>query len=171
MPRQVLGIAHTNLIIPAMKDNQETGGYRFNCSPHEVEGPSEWDTIKCFLATEEMRGCFQVQQMPGCCAVLVLSYIKVNPSTQENVDEVIKIVEQAAYDAGFGSVMMTQVVPAYSKMLWKKEPWIRCLDRGWTYNDPFRNAKSGNLCVYLSKDMNQPHERPEREQTLYTEQL
>ena len=169
MPRQVLGIEHRNLIIQAMKDNQQRDGYECNCSPHEVNDATEWDAIQWFVKTDAIRASFQLQQMPGCCAVLVLSYVHTEPCSQEAIDLIIKIVEQAAYDAGFGSVLMTQVVLAYSKMLWAKEPWIRCLDRGWVYTPAFRNAKSGNLVTYLSKDMRQPHKRPELEQILYAE--
>lgn len=168
MPR-IIGVGHRNYIIQALTENQQEGGYRFEAEPKEVGGQSDWDAIACFVKTATFEGNFCVQQMPGCCAVLVLSYIRTHPFTQETVDQVIAIVEKAAYDAGFGSVAMTQVVPAYSKMFWKKEPWIRCLDRNWTVHDPFRNAKSGNLCVYLTVNLNQPGKRDGLEVPIYAE--
>lgn len=169
MPRQVLGIGHPNLIIKAMQDNQQEGGYEFKSQPANLEGATEWHPIHCTLEKDYMFASFSLQQMPGCCAVLVLSYIHPKPYTQENMDEVIKIVEQAASDAGFGSVMMTQVVPAFSKMFWSKEPWIRCLDREWVASPPFRNAKSGNLVTCLSKNMNQPNKKLGFEVPIYEE--
>jgi len=74
-------------------------------------------------------------------------------------NHVLELIEQAAHEAGFGSVMMTQVVPAYSKMFWKQEAWIKCLDRKWIASPAFRNAKSGNLVVYLTKDLEQKGKR------------
>ena len=61
---------------------------------------------------------------------------------------------------------MTQVVPAYTEYMWKKEPWHQVLSRGWRRSDPFRNAKSGNLVVYLIKDLEQPAKREGLERIL-----
>lgn len=168
MPRQI-GVGHRNVIIQAMKDNQHDLGYKFGSEPKHMEFFNEWNQIQCGLETPDFQANFQLQQMPGCCAVLVLSYIRCHPYTQENIDKVIEIVEKAAFDAGFGSVIMTQVVPAFSQMLWKGEPWIKCLNREWKASPAFRNAKSGNLVTYLSKDLAQPRKRPELEEPVYAE--
>lgn len=170
MPRQVLGVGHPNLIIEALRDNQEKGKYRFASNPKKAYGKAEWNSIQCWLRIGEVEAECQLQQMPGCCAVLVLSYIRTKPYSQENVDQVIQIVEQAANDAGFGSVVMTQVVPKFSRMFWNYEPWIKCLSRGWVASAAFRNAKSGNLVTYLTKDMKQPAKREGLEVPIYEEQ-
>lgn len=146
-------VFHPNLIIDTLREiAEEKTGY-FKSIPPEVHGFSEWGDIGCTLETMAFQANFQLQQMPGCCAVLVLSYVKLYPHTQENFVKLLDIIEDAGFRAGFGSIMMTQVVPNYSKMFWDKELWIKCLDKGWKSSDPFRNAKSGNLVVYLTKDL------------------
>lgn len=150
------GLAHPNLIIETLKDLGKDQAIEVYTNPREMSPAFEWRSISVGIEHKDFAAEFDVQQMPGCCAVLVLSYIKANPFNQDTVDRVISFVEAAAKEAGFGSVVMTQVVPAFSRMLWKREPWIKCLDRGWEHSKGFINAKSGNIVVYLTKDLQQP---------------
>lgn len=151
-----VSVFHDNIILHTLHELSQDRGFELWSSPEVLDRLNEWDPIKCRIETKYFDAGFDLQQCPGCCAVLILSYIKVRPYSQEHFNQVVEIVEDAAKLAGFGSVLMTQVVPAYSKMLWKDEPWIKCLDRGWVASEPFRNGKSGNLCVYLTKDLKQP---------------
>lgn len=153
-------LAHPNIIIETMKELGNKQGLEVYTTPRHMDGFNEWNTVNVELISEDIHAGFDVQQMPGCCAVLVLSYIKAEPFTLETVDTVIKFVEESARDAGFGSVVMTQVVPAFSKFLWKKQPWIKCLDRGWQHSKGFINAKSGNIVTYLMKDLGQKGKKP-----------
>jgi hypothetical protein len=150
---------HQNIILDTLKEQGTKDQFEVYTKPFQMEGYDEWNKAEVWVDGKDLNASFDVQQMPGCCAVLVLSYIKVNPFTYESVDRVIKFVEAAAKEAGFGSVVMTQVVPAFSKMLWKNEPWIKCLDRGWQPSKGFINAKSGNIVTYLTKDLAQPGKR------------
>lgn len=151
-----VSVFHDNIILHSMKELSEAQGFEFESYPEELDRTIEWDKIGCAVSTTDFDAHFELQQCPGCCAVLILSYIKVCPYSKEHFDQVVEIVEEAARLAGFGSVMMTQIVPAYSRILWKDEPWINRLDQGWRSSEAFRNAKSGNLCVYLTKDLKQP---------------
>jgi hypothetical protein len=150
-----LVVDHQNHITEMLKDLAQEQGCEFNSNPEDSCGINDWHPVQCWLTAKEFDAQFQVQQMPGCCAVLVLSYIRVKPYTYDLVDKVIEFVEVAAKNAAFGSVAMTQCVPAFSQMLWKKEPWIKCLDRGWEHSKPFMNGKSGNIVTYLLKDLGQ----------------
>lgn len=147
--------AHPNLILEAMREISKEQEFKFKSRPKELGGYNEWDQIDCALNTPKFNSSFNLQQCPGCCAVLIVSYMRLDPWTKGNFDEALKIIEQAAFQAGFGSVLMTQVVGNYSKMFWKNESWIKCLDRGWVSAPPFMNAKSGNIVVYLTKDLGQ----------------
>lgn len=159
MKKRIL-IFHDNLIVETMKELAQERGLKIVTNPKDlVLGHMDWDNVLCDLRGEDFEAQFQVQQMPGCCAILTLSYIQTHPYTQKNIDYAIQFVEEAAEAAGFGSVVMTQVVPVFTKSLWKQEPWILALKRNWQPSDPFRNAKSGNLCVYLTKDLKQPAKR------------
>jgi hypothetical protein len=159
MPR-VINVAHPNLILETLGDLCKERGYKFESTPKELFPHNEWQEVHCYIETPEMWMGFSVQQHPGCCAILDLSYVKVKPWSQGNFDFAMQTVEEAAFNAGFAAVMMTQVVPAYSKMLWKHEPWIQGLDRGWQATvPPMRNAKSGNLVTILLKDLEQVGKR------------
>lgn len=155
MRGQVRTVFHDNLILETMREIAQERGYKFKSIPEVLKGFNEWNSVNCAMFTKEFYVMFDVQQMPGCCAVLALSYVKPEPRTVENFDTVVQFVEEAAYRASFGSVVMTQVVPAYSKMLWKEQLWIKCLDREWVASPPFCNAKSGNLVTYLTRDLGQ----------------
>jgi hypothetical protein len=150
-------LEHRNYITKMLRDMAKREGYDFESDPHDTCKRSDWCDVTCGLETPRFRATFHVQQMPGCCAVLVLSYIRTQPYTYNNIDEVIRFVEEGAKNAAFGSVAMTQVVPHFSRMFWKKEPWILCLapNRKWAASPAFRNGKSGNLVTLLTKDLEQ----------------
>ena len=150
-------VFHDNIILKTLPEVCEKVGMTFTSIPNCLTPQNEWDSINCKVFGKSFFAHFDLQQMPGCCAVLVLSYVKVRPWTLDNFDALVQLVEEGAHEAGFGSLMMSQVVPAYTKSEWDEEPWIKCLKRSWVASDPFRNAKSGNLCVYLTKDLKQSH--------------
>ena len=154
-----IGVLHPNFILDALNELSQGDEFQFKSNPRKLDAEREWHDIFCNLDTKDIESHFHLQQCPGCCAVLIVSYVRVHPWTQKNFDVILQIIEEAAKMAGFGSVMMSQVVPNYSKMLWKDEPWIKSLDRGWIASPAFRNSKSGNLCVYLTKDMEQTGKR------------
>jgi len=148
-------VGHPNLILETLKDTLTERGFEFESIPKELHAGNEWNSIHCKIGSDNLAGGFDLQQCPGCCAVLIVSYVRLDPWNFGAFDYVLKLIEEAAFNAGFGSVMMTQVVPAYSKMFWERECWIKCLDREWVVSPAFRNAKSGNLVVYLTKDLEQ----------------
>lgn len=150
-------VGHPNLILETMWDIVEAKGYTFKSNPKRLQAFNEWDGISCWFAMEGLEATFKLQQMPGCCAVLTVSYVNVRPYTQENFDTVLKVIEEAAYEAGFGSVVLTQCVRP--DLNHQNESWVKCLDRGWVISNPFVNAKSGNSVVYITKDMEQPGKR------------
>lgn len=158
MARRTFTVDHPNYILETLVEQARAKGFNIESQPDYREGVfHDWNPIYIRLESEKFPFVnFQLQQMPGCCAVLVLSYVKFKPFTQENFVEIVSLVEDAAKNAGFGSVAMTQCVPAFSPMFWDKEPWIKCLDKGWISSKAFRNAKSGNLVTYLTKDLEQP---------------
>ena len=153
-------VGHENLIVESLEAlAQEKDLYI------EYSRPQEWGSTNITLASvledkdANWEANFSVQQLPGCCGVLVIYYVRVKPFKQATFDMVLQLIETAAKEAGFGSLQMAQTVPAYSWMLWKDEPWIKCLDRGWRYSPAFRNRKSNNLITYLTMDMKQPIEK------------
>ena len=154
-----LGVLHPNFILEALNELSQGGEFQFKSNPRKLDAEREWHDIFCNLDTKDIESHFHLQQCPGCCAVLIVSYVRVHPWTQQSFDAVLQIIEEAAKMAGFGSVMMSQVVPNYSKMFWKEEAWIKCLDRGWEPSKAFRNGKSGNLVAYLTKDLEQKDKR------------
>jgi hypothetical protein len=164
MKRSVVQVVrHPNLILEALKKIFEGKGLKFHSSPEVLCEANEWDAIHCLAYHIPNGRCgryrFRVQQLPGCCASLVLHYMTTGLDTKEDYQHLIGIVAQAAYDAGFGNVMMAQVVPDYNKKTWNQEPWILCLNDGWKPSKPFRNAKSGNLVTLLTKDLLQEGRR------------
>jgi hypothetical protein len=157
MPKRIL-VGHPNIILETMLEVAQKEGFTFESDLDSYIGEDiGWAEVHGHLYGKEdiKKARFQLNQCPGCCAILVVSYVVVYPWTQNNFDKVIQIIEAAAFEAGFGSVMQTQTVPAYSKMFWKQEPWIMCLERGWKASEAFMNAKSGNLVTYLTKSLDQ----------------
>lgn len=98
-------------------------------------------------------GNFQLQQMPGCCALMTLSYVHANPFTPENFLRIAEMVADRAKEGAFAALLMTQVVPHNRKI--GGEPWKLCLKHGWQMQNPLMNAKSGNLVAILQKDLKQ----------------
>lgn len=149
-----LVIDHSNRITEMLFKLADERDWKFTSNPLDSTW-HDWQPCMCYIDNKDFEASFQVQQMPGCCAVLVLSYVQVKPWSYELFDQIVEFVEVAAKNAAFGSVAMTQCVPAFSKMLWKEEPWTKALDRGWVATPAFRNGKSGNLVTYLLKDLGQ----------------
>ena len=149
-------VGHPNLILETLAELAKEKEWKFDSAPKRLWGENEWKEMTCWLDTLEFKSCFKLQQMPGCCAVLIAFYIDVEPWTQEAFDAVLRAIEEAAYHAGFGSLMMAQVTHPYKA---DKAPWTLCLDRGWGITNSFVNAKSGNYVAYLTKDLGQQGKR------------
>jgi hypothetical protein len=149
-------VGHPNLIVDTMNDIARDEGYEIETNPPHLWGQNEWDTVYVKLSDKKLQATFQVQQMPGCCAVLIASYFEIVPHTKETFNTVIGFLERANQEAGFGSLMLSQVL--YEKN-GRKHVWGGLLDEGWEMSKPFVNAKSGNQVVYLTKDMGQKGKR------------
>jgi len=149
-------IAHPNLILETLPQICRLKDWQFTSIPKVLWDKNEWDTIYCEVQAPKFRSSFELQQMPGCCAVLIACFIKPDPYTHDNFDEVLKVIEMASYEAGFGSLLMAQVV--YDDAIWSV-----CLKRDWIMSDKFVNAKSGNRVVYLTKNLEQKNKRYELE--------
>ncbi len=148
MPRSFVG--HPNLILETLPEICEKLGWKFMSLPKQFRAHNEWDAAFCHIGAKDFRCSFQVQQMPGCCAVLTASYIDPEPREPFFFNKVVEVIREAAYEAGFGSLVLTQVM-SYEKLkkhLWGSVP-------GFNMSQPFINAKSGNKVVYLTKDLGQ----------------
>jgi hypothetical protein len=154
MKRQLVG--HPNIILTTLAEACVLRNWEFSSDPEEMDDKKEWDNIWCKVWNKEFFGAFQVQQMPGCCAVLIVHHLRTDPDTREIFDTVLKMIEEAAFEAGFGSVMMAQVtfIDRKNQPVFKREPWAFCVGR-WDMSVPFINAKSGNPVVYLTKNLGQ----------------
>ena len=155
-------VGHPNLILDVFGELAKERQWGFSSRPQFLNRENEWEPIRVLLKTKEFKANFGLQQMPGCCAVLIAYYVDVKPWTQEAFYLALQAIEEAARAAGFGSVLMAQVVPAnFSRHIggWDREPWFKCLSRGWVDSEPFMNAKSGNWVIYLMKDLAQPGKR------------
>ena len=151
MPRSMVG--HPNLILETLPEECEKRGWQIAHQPKHLYGKNEWDNIFVRVAGPKFHASLQLQQMPGCCAVLIASYIDPEPRTQETFRTVIEAVRDAAYEAGFGSLLLSQVT--WADVPIRKALWGGCLDMGFEMSKPFVNAKSGNKVVYLTKDLGQ----------------
>ncbi len=145
VPQQV---GHPNLILETLPKVCAGLNWEFKSNPKVLWGRNEWEEIFCRVHAPKFHSTFNLQQMPGCCAVLIASFIDPDPRTPENFQEVLDVIEGASYEAGFGSVLMAQVV--YEDAIWPV-----CLKNKWVMSDKFINAKSGNKVVYLMKDLGQ----------------
>ena len=157
---------HPNLFLETMHElvEEHGKGWKFHSNPAKLYGQGERDNILCSLTTPDYLAHFEVQQMPGCCAVLIIHHISTNPHLQRHVDAALSEIERGAYDAGFGSVLMAKVVNTPWRIIdgedqWKVELWIKCLERNWVPSDAFKNAKSGNWVIYLYKNLKQEVKR------------
>lgn len=151
MPRSMVG--HPNLILETLPEECDKRGWKLDSQPKHLWGQNEWNNIFVRVAAPKFRASFQLQQMPGCCAVLIASYIDPEPRNPRTFDAVITAVKEAAYKAGFGSLMLSQVL--HEDVPPRKSLWGNCLADGWEMSKPFINAKSGNKVVYLTKDLGQ----------------
>lgn len=149
-------VGHPNLILETLAELAKEKNWKFDSNPQRLWGENEWNGMTCWLDTPEFKSCFRLQQMPGCCAVLIAFYIDIEPYTQEAFDALLQAIEEAADAAGFGSVQMAQVLYKQDARL---EPWGLALKRDWRMSASFVNAKSGNAVVYLTKDLGQPGKR------------
>lgn len=138
--------AHPNFFLREMNKLSEEQGFRFSSDPKDFNALNEWDRAICEIKDGNKGGVFQVQQMPGCCAVLTVFYVYPRPMVQEQFIATLDKIELAAKKAGFGSLLMAQTG--------KFEDW-NWLD-GWEISESFINAKSGNGVMYLTKDLEQP---------------
>src|SRR5438874_2327137 len=144
MPMAMVG--HPNLILEAMIPICKDKGWEFHSLPKKLHDWNEWNRIECKIRNKQFKAPFMLQQMPGCCAVLTASYIHPDPYSAENFINVVETIRKAAYEAGFGSLILTQVV-RYPK--YQKHVWYPLIERGYLMSEPFINAKSGNQVVYL----------------------
>ena len=153
MPREMVG--HPNLILETLPEICTRNGWGFKSNPKKLWGHNEWDSVHCRISAKEFEAVFMLQQMPGCCAVLTASYIDPEPRTPLYFNRVVEAIREAAYEAGFGSLILTQVLSynRFDKHLWAS------LVGPFEISKPFINAKSGNKVVYLTKDLGQKAKR------------
>jgi len=156
---------HKNVILDTLREVAKENNLYFESRPRKLEGDQDWGRIEVGLGSTEQKffESFQLQQMPGCCAVLTMSYLRHhNPDA---FDLIVQYVEEAAFRAGFGSMVLTQV--------WKpekgydREPWAKLIGRGWKLSEPFINAKSGNKVSYLTMNLGQDGKVPGLEEPVY----
>lgn len=152
--RQMVG--HPNLILETLPDVAKEQGLQCKSNPPNFHNFNEWNGATVLLNGPKVEAKFMVQQMPGCCAILTASYIDVWPNDRDTFNKVVHIISDAAYEAGFGSLVLTQVVfkDDITKHLWGQLP-----NRGFLMSEPFINAKSGNRVVYLTKNLGQKAKR------------
>src|SRR6266705_1486010 len=103
-------VAHPNHILETLKEVCEEYSLKLTTFPKECNLQNEWESFLCQLKSPKLFIAFHIQQHPGCCAILDLSYVHVDPHTYGNFDHAVQLVEEAASRAEFGAVMMTQVV-------------------------------------------------------------
>ena len=150
MPRSMVG--HPNLILETLPEVCTKLGWELESNPKRLWGQNEWGPIYGRIRAKGFRSTFQLQQMPGCCAVLIACYVDPEPYTKKYFDPLIQAIEDAAKEAGFGSLMLAQVI---HKPRVVDHIWSGCLDMGYEMSRPFINAKSGNQVVYLTKNLGQ----------------
>lgn len=150
MPRAMVG--HPNLILETLPEVCGKLDWEFKSNPKALWGNNEWDSIHCFVGAKKFNAHFELQQMPGCCAVLIGSYIYPEPELPIHFNELIGTITEAAYEAGFGSMMLSQVL-RYNDP--RKHIWGGLINKSWEMSKPFINAKSGNQVVYLTKNLRQ----------------
>jgi len=114
---------------------------------------NEWDGIHARVEGKGFYSSFALQQMPGCCAVLTASYIDPEPYKPDEFRKVVQAIAEATRRAGFGSLILTQVIKMNIPL--NKHVWFSIMGDGFEMSEPFINAKSGNSVVYLTKDLEQ----------------
>lgn len=111
----------------------------------------DWGLKNVQMQFKDWGGRAQIQQMPGCCAIMTISYVGVNPDTPETFTKTIGLITAAAKKAAFGSIVLTQVCHGRDE----RELWYPLLKEGFIKSPEFVNAKSGNRVAYLTKDLGQ----------------
>jgi hypothetical protein len=139
---------HPNFFLREMKNLAFADDFGFLSEPKDFTPLNEWEQAYCTIEVSGVRGTFQIQQMPGCCAVLVVFFVRPIEPTRENFLKILSKIEVAAKSAGFGSLLMAQVGT--------EADWNWMFLAGWILSEPFTNAKSGNKVLYLTKDLGQP---------------
>lgn len=157
--RHLLGFDHPNIVHVTLPEVGEEMGFKTELR----RGYSDWDVMHGRVKGEQFSATFELQQMPGCCAVLIASHIDPNPYNQETFNDTVKLIERTAHEAGFGSLMLSQVRKTHIE----KEPWYLLLRRGYLLSKPFVNAKSGNEVSYITKDLKQEGKRNGLETPLF----
>jgi hypothetical protein len=151
-------VGHANYILETMRDLAMQQGLRVYSTPKEILYVDDWG--QCHVALTKLKNGhpwkdvarFQLQQMPGCCAILTMSYVEVD-RCNFSFEKAVEFVEQAAKDAAFGSLVLTQVL---HKPQPEKHEWHVLVEKhGFVMSEPFINAKSGNKVVYLTKNLGQ----------------
>lgn len=127
----------------------------------DVDAGADWDNKHITLdvmhkETWTPAAYFAAQQLPGCCAIMILSYVRYARQVADFA-KVTRWVEQASKRAAFGMLMLTQVVSRAQaeKKDYSLETWFPLLDEGYTVSEPFMNAKSGNFVVTITKNLGQ----------------
>jgi len=141
---------HPNLITETLIEVCVEKGVAFAANPMVLSAFNEWDPIICKIKTKTCQAEFHLQQMPGCCAVMILYFLHPSPNTEKNFKEVLEIIEEATKRAAFGSLLMAQVIP--DKGI-RDANWHLAMTMGYVLHPFFTNPKSGNKVVYLTKDM------------------
>lgn len=144
-------------LIRVMNDEPE---WRVN--PHsDVDEGADWDSKQITLDVSHKgkwkpAANFMVQQVPGCCAIMTLSYVRYARQVADFA-KVTHWVEQAAKQSAFGMLMLTQVVgrKQAKRKDYSLEPWFPLLEQGYVVSEPFMNAKSGNFVVTITKNLGQ----------------
>lgn len=152
-------VDHANHILEMLRDVCAERGMRCYSNPGDLAYAKDWNEAHVTLTSLNKDGkphldmaYFKLQQMPGCCAILTMSYVEYRKGKFEFRDAV-EYVEEAARRAAFGSMVLTQV-------LYKPEApandWYSIVAlNGFKMSKPFINAKSGNRVVYLTKNLGQ----------------
>src|SRR5213080_1310552 len=104
------GVGHPNLILETMPEVSKELGWKFWSRPGKLNMYYEWDGIHAGIEAEGFNAAFALQQMPGCCAVLTASYIDPVPYTSNTFRTVVGVIAEATRRAGFGSLILTQVI-------------------------------------------------------------
>lgn len=149
--KKFIGFDHRNIIQQTLREVAFENDFDLGIRPEFLM--DDWQDVILRMHRDGFDFNCHVQQMPGCCAVLIASYFGVTPWTKKAFAEAVEYIEQAAYRAGFGSLMLSQVRLEKDP---RKEIWGLLLEKGFHLSQPFRNAKSGNLVSYLTKDLKQP---------------
>lgn len=152
--KQFRGFDHRNIIRQTLQDVAVENAIQVTFGFAGNNGFDDWGQIHTTLRHDgKYYATFMMQQMPGCCAVLTLSYVQSDPDTRREFKNIVSLVEDAARRAGFGSLILTQV--PHKDRVAQDEPWGLLLKDGYEMSKPFLNAKSGNQVVYLTKDLGQ----------------